>query len=370
MVALINTDRQFYDHLWRNLAEGFLILDGQGDVVAANESAAEILGYAPDELSGCSYRAFWPETWPSPLDTIQDTGHSHDGDVRRQDGRFTPVTLTISPLVAAGEAHKLIVLGDPAKVKHVNDALLHIQRLAGIGTLVTGVGHELVTPISLITNVCSNMQAELEDDTLDTANLTHYIQMIEQSVWRCTRIVDVLRHYSVNDAHHMAVTDLKMIVEDALTLVRHRFQGDFHIGIEKDFAPDLKSIMCDHNRMTQVLVNLLINARDAMQPDGGAIRIKTWDIPTPNSPRSLENISSNGEAAVPAYAISFQDTGTGIAPDIIDKIFNPFFTTKPSGKGTGLGLYLSRQIVEQHNGRIWAENNPDKGATFTIVIPR
>ncbi len=366
-----STPLQFYDHLWQSLAEGFLVLDPQGDVVAANESAVMILGVEPGELTGCSYRQFWPDTVPSPLGIELMKGSSYNGDVCRPDGRFTPVNLAIFPLGANGDSHKLVVFSNPDQVQHVNDALSHTQRLAGIGTLMAGVAHELVTPISVITNTCSNVLAEIEDNELRTEDLVRYIQMIEQSVWRCTRIVGVLRHYSFNEAQHVAVTNLNMIVEDALTLVQRQFRGEFKVEIEVNRDANLKSIVCDHNRMTQVLVNLLINARDAMQPMGGTIRIKTWALPPMvNLPPSEENAFSNGKTAVTKYAFSVQDSGCGIDPAIMDKIFNPFFTTKPSGKGTGLGLFLAHQIVEQHNGRIWAENNPDDGATFTVIIPR
>ena len=361
---------QFYDHLWQSLAEGFLILNQQGDVVAANEAATMVLGYEPGALTGCSYHIFWPEAMPSPLASGLDKEHSYNTHMCRQDGRFTPVSLAVFPLDTAGEGHKLVVLSNPDQVQHVNDALSHTQRLAGIGTLMAGVAHELVTPISIITNTCSNVLAEIEDNELNTEDLVRYIQMIEQSVWRCTRIVDVLRHYSFNEAQHVAVTDLNMIVEDALTLVRHQFRGESKVEIEVDRASDLKSVVCDHNRMTQVLVNLLINARDAMQPEGGIIHIKTWAMSLANHPHQANKAYSNGKTAATEYAISVQDAGCGIDPAIMDKIFNPFFTTKPSGKGTGLGLYLARQIVEQHNGRIWAENNPGDGATFTVVIPQ
>ncbi|MCP4426099.1 MAG: PAS domain S-box protein [Chloroflexi bacterium] len=362
---------QFYDHLWQSLAEGFLILDRHGDVVAANEPAARILGYESDELAGYSYRLFWPEEMPSPAEWSLDGNQSHSAEIRRQDGRFTPVNLALFPLNAAGAGHKLVVLGSPNQAQHVNDALSHTQRLAGIGTLMAGVAHELVTPISIIANTCSNVMLEIEDDALRTEDLARYIKMIEQSVWRCTRIVDVLRHYAVNDTPQMAVTSLKAVIEDALTLVRHQFRGEFYVEVEVDLDPGLKSALCDHNRMTQVMVNLLINARDAMQPDGGTIQIRAWEMPpTTAAPPVAQKTFSNGSSAVTEYAISVQDTGMGIAPKIMDKIFNPFFTTKPSGKGTGLGLYLARQIVEQHNGRIWAKNNPDDGATFTVVIPR
>ena len=361
------TTPQFFDHLWPGVGDGFLILDEHGRVVAANEAAALTLGYKQEELIGCAYRAFWPKELPSPfeLSLDRDDGRSRGVNICRQDGQFMAANLSIHPLTTAGDDYLLIVLDELSQIEHINEALAHMQRLAGMGMLMAGVAHDLVTPISIITNTCSNLLIELEEETLHKEDLRRYIQMIEQSVWRCTRIVDVMRNYTFNDAQSMAVTDLAAIVDDGLTLLRHQFRGEFKVEAEVDLDPTLKSVVCDHNQMTQVLVNLLINARDAMQPNGGTIQIKAWPLPLGERAAFVD-----GRTAVEEYAIMVRDSGHGIDPAIMDKIFNPFFTTKPEGQGTGLGLFLARQIVRQHNGRIWAENNPTGGAAFTVILPR
>ena len=195
--------------------------------------------------------------------------------------------------------------------------------------------------------------------------LLRYVEMIEQSAWRSARIVEVLRNYSYADEMQTAVTDLNMIIEDALVLVQHQFRGEFNIQIVKKLDENLKTIVLDHNRMTQVLLNLLINARDAMAPNGGTVEIRSWQME--------EQVSSsrNGNGAhQEMVAFSVSDTGSGIDPNLLESIFDPFFTTKSVGKGTGLGLFIARRIVQQHNGRIWAENNELGGATFTVVLPR
>ncbi len=248
----------------------------------------------------------------------------------------------------------------------INEALTRIQRLAGIGVLTASVAHELNTPLSIITATCSNLQHEVEDNSLSMAQLLKYIEMIEQSAWRAARTVEVLRNYSYDEEEQTAVTDLNMIIEDALTLVRHQFQGEYNIRIQKELADDFKTIVCDHNGLTQVLINLLINARDAMLPDGGTVTVKSWVLPA----GSRLNGSDDQKTAVETYAVSIADTGSGIDPAIMDKIYEPFFTTKPQGKGTGLGLYIARRIMKQHHGRIQASHNPDGGATFTIYLPR
>lgn len=362
---------QFHEHLWQGLVEGLVVLDATGRVTAANEAAEALLGYNPGELIGRSYTVFWPESAPSPIDLSLDGQRSHKAEMQRGDGRTIPVNLTIFPLDAGANRQQIITITNLDTVQRLNDALSHAQRLAGVGILTAGVAHELVTPISIITNTCGNVRAELEDDSLGKDDLMRYVEMVEQSIWRCMRIVSVLRDYTFDDLQHMAVTEVNAIIGDAMVLLRHQFRSEFRIEFELELSDSLKSIVCDHNQMTQVLINLLINARDAMQPDGGTIQIKTWTVP--NDDHSLPLVSTtvrNGKTAVEAYALSVRDSGHGIDPAIMDKIFDPFFTTKPNGKGTGLGLFLARQIVHQHNGRIWAENNPDGGATFTVILPR
>ncbi len=363
-----STTLQFYDHLLQSMTEGFLVVDRNGVVTSANESAATILGYEPEALIGAHYLAFWPETLPSPFEFDSSEVHYHQGKLYHQNGRTVSATISVDSLSAEIAGNLLISITDLTNVERLNSALSHTQKLAGIGTLTASVAHELNTPISIITATCSNLLHEIDGDNLSREQLMHYIEMIEQSAWRCARIVGVLRNYSVNDTLQMAVTDLNMIIEDAVTLVRHQFHGDFNVDVEVDLQDDLKSIVCDHNRLTQVLINLLTNARDAMDPNGGIIEIKSWIIPA-NSTLS-EASPANGSSQEEQFAFSVRDSGHGIAPGIIDKIFEPFFTTKPNGKGTGLGLFIARRIVNQHRGYIKAENNPDYGSTFTVVLPR
>jgi signal transduction histidine kinase len=123
--------------------------------------------------------------------------------------------------------------------------------------------------------------------------------------------------------------------------------------------------------MTQVLINLLTNARDAMKATGGTIFVKTWAISSGSMLPGSNLEDYPGELATSDYyAVSVSDSGVGIDPETIGQIFEPFFTTKPSGSGTGLGLFISKRIVEQHNGRLWVENNPLGGATFVVLLPR
>ncbi len=368
-----DTTTQMIDGIQPNLAEGVLVLNEDGVVTSANRAAATILGYEPDALIGIACAEFWPQDLP-PVAQIGLQESQHDWvAVRQPNGRIIPINITITPVSDHLPSSTMISFRNASEVEHINEALTSTQKLAGIGILTASVAHELNTPISIIAATCSNMMHEVEENNLSMEQLVKYIEMIEQSAWRAARIVEVLRLYSYDDdaEAQMAMTDLNMIIEDALTLVRQQFYGEYNIRIETELAPTMGTLVCDHIRITQVLINLLINARDSMRPDGGTILIKTWPV----TAKTHAHSGANGMGSVNGpnqeqYAFSVSDSGSGIDESIINQIFDPFFTTKKQGKGTGLGLFITRQIVKQHNGRITAENNPDGGATFTVILPR
>ena len=366
-----NSPAKIHEHLLKNVAEGVLVLDDHGIVTSANETAAKILGYKPETLIGRSCDIFWPKDLP-PAQRLGFGETVHEGtNLRQSDGDSVPVNLTITPISDHIPSSTMISFTSMSDMENMNAALSHTQRMAGLGILTASVAHELNTPLSIIAATCGNLQHEVEDNSLSMDQLLKYIEMIEQSAWRSAKIVEVLRNYSYDNETITAVTDLNMIVEDALTLVHHQFRGEYNIEIDRDFDPDLKTIMCDHNGMTQVMINLLINARDAMTPGGGKVIVKTWRMSPENIKASLNGSAMmHNNEPVEYYAVSVTDTGCSVNEEIIDKIYDPFFTTKSKGKGTGLGLFIAKRILSQHNGRIWMQNNPEGGATFTIALPK
>jgi signal transduction histidine kinase len=255
----------------------------------------------------------------------------------------------------AGNVHTKTLNKLNVDIDRLQSALSQTQRLAGIGTLTASVAHELTNPISIITTACNNLLSRVADDNLNTDELLYYLEMIDHSAWRCARLVRTLGNYSHINEPNMAPSDLNEIIEDALAMVSNQFQKQYNIEIVTKRAPGMPAIFCDHNQITQVLINLLINARDAVRlnhVNDGVIEISSWTI--------IEE---------PAVAFSIRDTGPGIPSDIRDKIFTPFFTTKPIGEGTGLGLSIVKGIVEHHDGRITTVNHPDGGALFTVFLP-
>lgn len=237
-------------------------------------------------------------------------------------------------------------------IEEYSEVLFSTQRLAGIGTLAASLAHELTNPLSIITAACSNLESMIALDDSSADDLRSQITMIEQSAWRCVHLVQTLRHYSHLEGPDPVECDMNLIIEDSLTLVSYQFERERSVKICTDLAKDLAPISCDRNQITQVMINLLTNARDALPAVGGRISIKSW-------------LADDGYYNV----FSVSDNGTGIDAAIEDRIFEPFFTTKSPQEGSGLGLAIAAQIIEQHQGKIAAANNPDKGATFTVYLP-
>jgi len=371
---------QFSDFLRRYGMEGVLVVNEQGKILSANRAAESLLGYGAGELTNLYFSDFLAGSHPLRR-FLAERSRPRDVELVRRNGETVSVSLAASALRGATD-ERLVSVVSRAELDRLNDSLLHAQRLAGIGTLTASVAHELTNPISIITATCANLVDELNDESIGREELLQTIELIEQSAFRCARIIEVLRNYAHNvgqegnDGATIAITSPAAIVQDALTMVEQQFRKQARVTVETEIEPGLTTLICDHHRIAQVLINLLINARDAMQPAGGVIRVRFWAPSPARDPALLAHLpaatpSANGASgAADLFAFSVSDSGTGIDPATMDRLFEPFFTTKPNGQGTGLGLFIARGIVAQHGGVLLAENNPGGGATFTVVLPR
>ncbi len=255
----------------------------------------------------------------------------------------------------------------------VNESLAYVQRLAGIGTMAAGAAHELTDPIGIITATCANLIDDINGDATGRDDLKQAIELIEQSAFHCARIVEALRNYVETVTSEqaggpaIAITSPAAILQDELTMVEQQFRKQARVTVYADLEPQLSTVFCDHHRIAQVLINLLLNARDAMQPAGGIIRVRAW-IPDPVREPIPVDCSCHSAGPSDLFAFSVTDSGKGIDPDMMACLFEPFSTTKPAGQG--LGLFIAREIVTQHGGCIHAADNPGGGATFVVTLPR
>ena len=243
------------------------------------------------------------------------------------------------------------VIRDVSERKQLEMRMLASQKLADLGTLAAGVAHEINSPLQVITGVSQSLLDRQACAALDEERLRKGLQTIHRSGWRCAEIVRALRTYAYAAAINIVPTDLNEVVRDTLLLIENQLKSWSNITVVTDLATDLPTLHCDRNQITQLLINLLTNARDAM-PHGGEVVVRTLCEPESNR-----------------LTLSVSDTGVGIPESIRDRLFDPFFTTKPPGQGTGLGLSIVAGIVHAHGGEVTLNSSPGSGTTFAISLP-
>lgn len=329
-------------------------MDRAGNVLYANATAEMLLGFAPLDLQGRHCTEFLDQHVCELTALSAGQAHRYTTKLRHADNRVIPATITVTSLELNGQHVRLVSISAIPHLGPLQDTLMMEQRLAGIGTLTSSIAHELNNPLSVITTTCENIREIMEPkegERVDLSQLRHYANMVEKSAWRAAKLVEVLQTYA-RGGHTLKENSLNHIIENVLLMLADQFRTKWGVRISTELDPDLSLLLCDQNQMTQVLVNLLSNARDAMQPHGGDVTIRTWSVPE-----------------LGAIAMSIADTGSGIDEANLDAIFDPFFTTKPKGEGTGLGLFVAAEIIREHKGWMRVQNNPSRGVTFTIMLP-
>jgi signal transduction histidine kinase len=238
-------------------------------------------------------------------------------------------------------------------LKQSKEQLRQTERLAELGTLASGMAHEIGTPMNVILGRAEYLQRRTKEP--ETAK---GLQTIVDQVERITKIMNQLLTFARRKPLERRPTNLNKVVEDTLDVMQERFKRH-HIAVKTELASALPLLNVDSDQMGQVMLNLVINALHAMG-DSGTLTIRTAIIPI--SKGSAEKYAEMIE-------VSVADTGCGIQAEDVDKIFNPFFTTKEVGKGTGLGLTVVHGIVQEHGGQIAVESEIGKGTTFRVRLP-
>ncbi len=224
--------------------------------------------------------------------------------------------------------------------------LVQSEKMAAVGQLGAGIAHEVKNPLAGILG-CAQLSLRKADKG---STLERNLQLIEKESKRCKTIVENLLKFARQEKAVLEPTDINSVVEDAIAIVSHQLELK-QVKIKKNLADGLPQIHGNANQLQQVLMNLMMNAQQAMEGEPGAVMVST---------RQLDE--KHVEIAV-------SDTGPGIPEQIQQRIFDPFFTTKPGGKGTGLGLSVSFGIIQDHSGEIFVTSTPGEGATFTVHLP-
>ncbi len=241
-------------------------------------------------------------------------------------------------------------------------SLMRSERLASLGTMLSGVAHELNNPLSNISTSCQILQEEVGES--DPATQRLYLEQIDQQTERARHIVRALLDFSREKAFSKVPVLLKPLVAQTVGFVRGEVSAK---SVVKLSIPDDLSVPADAQRLQQVFVNLIRNALEGLGPEGHIhISAETCRVSAPPEGTAL---GSGCDLAGEVVEISVADDGPGIAPDILPRIFDPFFTTREVGHGMGLGLFVVYEIVDEHGGCIAVQSEPGQGATFRIRLP-
>lgn len=344
----IEETKQYLENLLENANDVIYTLDLDQQFTYVN-SKVNAWGYRKDDLIGRPYLSLLSRRHRGRrLKSTLDIGAKqvYEVEVVTRLGEVRTVMVSVSPLQGA-DGEILGVLGiarDMTETKRLERQIRHAEKLASIGQLAAGVAHEINNPLGGILNCLYN----LRKGTLSPARQEEYWTSMEHGVRRVQKIVRQLLDFSQQHEPAFSPADINRIVGQVLGLTTHLFASN-RIHLETFPTNDLPSVMVDRHMIEQVLMNLILNAVQAMK-NGGVLTIKT-------------------SVAEGICRVEVSDTGSGIPASVLPRIFDPFFTTKGEGEGTGLGLSVNLGIVERHGGKILVESEVGKGTTFTLCLP-
>lgn len=347
---------------FENVPIALMKLSPDGLVRSMNRGARDLLGL--EDPRGLAFSDLFeglgrPVTdWLADVAAGRNPGGSEVLRFRRGAEEDCFYQITLRRIVERGRSGAVAVLNDATALKTLEAQFVQSQKMQAIGQLAGGIAHDFNNLLTAISGHCDLLLLRHDASDQDYSDLVQ----IHQNANRAAALVRQLLAFSRKQTLKPEFIDLQEALSD-LTHLLNRLVGE-RIRLRLAHAPDLGTIRADRRQFEQVVMNLVVNARDAM-PDGGTIRIETEAVTLPEG-------TLRGRARIPAgtyAAIRIIDSGCGIPADRLEKIFEPFFTTKRPGEGTGLGLSMAYGIVKQSGGYIFAESEPGQGSRFELLFP-
>ncbi len=355
----------YFEGLFENAPEAIALVDNRSMVLRINSEFTDIFGYTNNEILGkCIDTILAPDDLKQEAADITDrvaTGARVDVEsVRRcKDGTLINVSIRGAPIKIDGK--QVAVFGiyrDITNQIRLKTRLLHAQKMEAIGTLAGGISHDFNNLLQVIQGYTDILLIGKKPEDQDYKDLL----AIRDATARAAELTRALLTFSRKKKSILRPVDLNHLINQVNKILERTFLKS--IGIKLQLADNLKIINGDPAQLEQVLINLALNARDAM-PGGGDLIIRTG-IKTLD-----EKFCRTHPGVTPgAYAlVTVSDHGQGMAEETLKHIFEPFYTTKEIGKGTGLGLALVYGIIKEHKGYIMPSSKPGEGTTFEIYLP-
>ncbi len=344
--------------------DAIFVTDLEGCITYRNRAATQFLGLSGPGAGERLLHELFRHSQPGRLDEavlqLHLTG-SWNGEVRMTgaDGHlhFIESRWTLVQDDAGRPKSILLINTDVTEQKHLEAQLLRSQRMEGIGTLAGGVAHDLNNALSPILMAVSLLRLSVHEE-----NLLHLVAVLEKSALHGSSLIRQLLAFARGTEGERTDLAPHVIIKDVVALLGDTLPRT--ISIETNIARDLRMVRANSTQLVQVLMNLGINARDAM-PKGGRLIFGAENVVLDESILR----SNPGAKSGPHIKISVSDTGTGIPPELLSRIFDPFFTTKAAGKGTGLGLSMVASIIKGHGGIMQVHSEVGEGTAFTLYIP-
>lgn len=345
--------------------DGIVVMDEAGIAIEFNPAAQTMFGYSETEAAGrpVSELIVPPSSRVAHARGLERylgggggklIGHRIEIEGMRKDGSLIPVELTITE-VGIGDrrifiSHIRDLTEQRAKKRELDEQrekLHHAEKMTAMGSLLAGVAHELNNPLAIVV-----AQSTLLEEYADTAAIKKRAERIHAAAERCGRIVKTFLAMARQQAPTRENVDISKVVEFALTVMAYSLQST-GIVVETRLADEALLVEADSDQLSQVFSNLLINAQQAMAAQEAARKL----------------LIETGRSASGNVFVRIADNGPGVAPEVRERIFDAFFTTKPVGVGTGIGLSVCRNIVQAHGGSLILEESGKSGASFLIQLP-
>ena len=365
--------KEFSENIVESINVGILAADLEDRVESWNTQIEQLSGIPREHALGRKLSELFPGALAEQFDRVRgETGIHHiykfvlkpaaaATAVERQrpcerprqrdaaaPARFREATLNIAiaPLVSKEQQQigRLIIFDDVTDRAELEQRLVQADKLSSIGLLAAGVAHEVNTPLAVISTYAQMLAKQVAEDSQKSMIL----DKIAKQTFRASEIVNSLLNFSRTSTTSFGDVSLNRVIQETLSLLEHQLQKA-GIQLKTDLDPDLPPVHGNAGKLQQVFLNLFLNARDAMS-GGGTLEVRTW---------------TEGSGV----RVEVSDTGTGIAPENIHRIYDPFFTTKAARKGTGLGLSVTYGIIQEHGGSIEVSNRRSGGARFRLELP-
>ncbi len=348
--------KEFNENIVESINVGILAVDLEDRIESWNAQMEAMYALSRGEALGQELRSVFPSEFVDAIDSFQaeqGVHHLYKFRLTSRAGEARTANIAIAPLLSKDfvSVGRIILVDDITERVSLETQLAQADKLSSIGLLAAGVAHEINTPLAVISSYSQMLSKQLKGD----ARLAPVLEKIIQQSFRAAEIANGLLNFSRTSTTEFRETSLNQVIHDTLSLLDHQFKTA-QITVELELTNELPPIYGNPGKLQQVFLNLLLNAKEAMQ-SGGRLRVA-----------SSINESENCVSAL------VSDSGSGIAPEHLKRIYDPFFTTKTTPKpgdrrGTGLGLSVSYGIIQEHAGKIHVESVIGAGTTFHLEFP-